>query len=73
MSSTRREDAAVVQGHADLGAKLRVGIVGAGGDTYPVVLPSECSRESSMGFVSENQVRTRLPAGAKGIRTAGHP
>src|SRR6202048_2073328 len=28
-------------------------------------------RQSSMGFVPENQVRTRLPAGAKRIRTRG--
>ena len=30
-------------------------------------------RRSSMGFVPENQVRTRLPAGGKGIRTPGPP
>src|SRR5882724_4921659 len=32
---------------------------------------SEIPRGSSMGFVSESQVRTRLPAGGKRIRTRG--
>src|SRR6266436_2405098 len=29
------------------------------------------SRQSSMGFIPENQVRTRLPAGGNRIRTHG--